>query len=241
MTVCGASAGPIHPAIATESDPRRSAPWRRSNSIGAGPTVVVGNRRQGTRGGRAACRSKRSRDRAGLWVCCHSRWVDDAYDETVRSSTRARQPTPTHDGAQELLCDPPRDCRHASRVSTRPATRPGWPASDRSWPRPPSTTALCGKVTPDDVTGWLDGRKHQANDASALRDPVPHPEVPRAAGVHQPRPAPAGCSASARRARPPLRPRRSHRTTHHRADSRTHPVPARIGRQPRGRDHRQNS
>ena len=26
------------------------------------------------------------------------------------------------------------------------------------------------QVTPDDVTGWLDGRKHQANDASALRD-----------------------------------------------------------------------
>jgi hypothetical protein len=26
------------------------------------------------------------------------------------------------------------------------------------------------QVTRDDVTGWLDGRKHQANDASALRD-----------------------------------------------------------------------
>jgi len=26
------------------------------------------------------------------------------------------------------------------------------------------------QVTADDVTGWLDGRKHQANDASALRD-----------------------------------------------------------------------
>jgi hypothetical protein len=26
------------------------------------------------------------------------------------------------------------------------------------------------QVTPDDVIGWLDGRKHQANDASALRD-----------------------------------------------------------------------
>ena len=26
------------------------------------------------------------------------------------------------------------------------------------------------QVTPDDVTGWLVGRKHQANDASALRD-----------------------------------------------------------------------
>ena len=25
------------------------------------------------------------------------------------------------------------------------------------------------QVTRDDVTGWLDGRKHQANDASALR------------------------------------------------------------------------
>ena len=48
---------------------------------------------------------------------------------------------------------------------------PGWPrASDRSWPRSPSTTAPLRQVTRDDVTGWLDGRKHQANDASALRD-----------------------------------------------------------------------
>ena len=61
-------------------------------------------------------------------------------------------PTPTHDGAQELLCDPPRDCRHASsldpprdpmfldlalRHAELLAKHKGWP------PRQPCSRSTC--------------------------------------------------------------------------------------------------
>ena len=101
-------------------------------------------------------------------------------------------PTPTHDGAQELLCDPPRDCRHASsldpprdpmfldlalRHAELLAEHKGWP------PRKPcsrSTRAAPGARHPR-RRDWVARRprKHQANDASGPRGtPVPHPEVP---------------------------------------------------------------